>query len=221
MSAYLNTVSVHTTMTSIVFVPNRARMYVANGMAPVCENTYVELPTVCQFNPETFLDEQYATVTNDDFRRDYPQMAAAEQLLIEAKKAYEYRNDPQGALRFLKQAITLDGQNAAYHFTAAIMALKTRDYSYALSALKQSLALETSPHRRLLSQYYLGRVYAHLGCEKAARERFAMVATSHASAPKLRAAARDSCRKTKCIGRHRIRPKSLRILFQFADMLEY
>jgi hypothetical protein len=101
------------------------------------------------------------------------------------------------------------------------MALKARHYSYATRALKKSLELETSPHRRLLSQYYLGRVYAHLGYEKAARERFAIVASSDESGPKLMAAASDSYRKTRRLSRYRLKPKSLRIFFQFADMLEY
>jgi len=220
-SAFLNTVSVHTTMTSVVLVPNNGRIYVANGMAPVCENTYVELPTVDRFNPDTFLDDDYATVTNDDFKREHPKMAAAEQLLIKAKKAYEYRNDHVEALRLLKQAINLDGENAAYRFVAAIMASKAGHYSYATSALKKSLELETAPHRRLLSHYYLGRVYAHLGYEKAARESFAIVAGSDESEPKLGAAAARSYRKTRRLRRYRLKPKSLRIVFQFADMLEY
>ena len=220
-SAFLNTVSVHTTMTSVVLVPNNGRIYVANGMAPVCENTYVELPTVDRFNPDTFLDDDYATVTNDDFKREHPKMAAAEQLLIKAKKAYEYRNDHVEALRLLKQAINLDGENAAYHFVAAIMASKAGHYSYATSALKRSLELGTSPHRRLLSHYYLGRVYAHLGYEKAARERFSIVTVSDESEPKLRAAAARSYRKTRRLRRHQLKPKSLPIVFQFADMLEY
>jgi tetratricopeptide (TPR) repeat protein len=220
-SGFLNTVSVHTTMTSMVLVPSEGRIYVANGMGPVCENTYIELPTVQEFDPDTFLDEEYVAIANDDFKREHPEMAAAEQLLIEAKKAYEYRNDYGAALRLMNQAIKLDGENAAYHFVAAIMALKAGCHSYATSALQRSLELESSPYRRLLSHYYLGRVYAHLGSRKAARERFGLVASSSHSGPKLRAAASDSYRKTRRILRYRLKPKSLRIVFQFADMLEY
>jgi tetratricopeptide (TPR) repeat protein len=136
-------------------------------------------------------------------------------------KVYEYRNDYGTALRLLNQAIKLDGQNAAYHFVAAIMALKAGCHSYATSALQESLELESSPYRRLLAHYYLGRVYALLGSRKAARAKFGLVASSSQSGPKLRAAASDSYRKTRRLRRHRLRPKSLRIVFQFADMLEY
>jgi len=47
------------------------------------------------------------------------------------------------------------------------------------------------------------------------------VLSADESGPKLKAAAWDSYRKTNRILRYRLKPKSLRILFLFADMLDY
>ncbi len=63
-----NVISAVDTVTSAVFAPDRGKVYVANGTAPVSQNTYVEVPTIGAFDRDSFADSSYYTIDTDNYR---------------------------------------------------------------------------------------------------------------------------------------------------------
>jgi tetratricopeptide (TPR) repeat protein len=220
--AFPNTVSVHTTVTSAVLEPEKNRVFVANGMAPVSETTFVELPTVNNFDPATFLSQPYTTHLNDDFARNHPQMAAGLQKFIEAKNAYEQRFDLEDSLAKMEEAIALDESNPSYKFVAAMVYLRKGDFSKGRAHLENLLKTDhVSPQKELLGQYYLGRIAAHRNQRAVARNYLEFV-VANAMDHKLKSAAEKALKSMRGIGRrYNLGRKSLMIMFQQADMLHY
>lgn len=220
-----STVGVHTTMTSLVLEPSKGTFYMAAGRAPVCHGPYVELPLVGGENdPRSLFDQQAPcrVLENREFREQHPEKSAALQLFIEAKNAYEYKNDFRQAYNLLQDVVQVDDSNPAYYFQLGIFALKCRDYDGAVNALSAVLNRPyiTSQLRRL-AQYYRGRTLAHLGCRDAAVSDFAQVLDDAETDNKLRAAARRASRTTSLFGNCTLPQRSLTIMMQQSDMLHY
>lgn len=155
-----NTVGVHTTIGSVILVPDQGKMYVANGTAPVSHNQYVELPAIENFDPKTFSSENYEVIDNSDWKKTHPEAFAALQDFIAAKKAYEFEKDDEKAFDLLKKVTQKDPDNSSYFFNLAILALKNDDEETAVTALSKILELGHTEQNINLANYYLGRIFA-------------------------------------------------------------
>jgi hypothetical protein len=218
----VNVVAVHTTLSSSVFDTARHKVYVADGWAPVSQSTYVEVPTVEEFNPDTFGSEPFSSFENKSYSINFPSLAQAEQLFIEAKIAHESELDTQKSSQILKQVVALDPSNAAYQFVSAIMALKNQDFSSAEMALAACEKLKYH-HYQLLGHYYLGRIYADRGEKNQAIKKLEQVlegADLALEIPLIRAtqAALDQVYN---FGRLRFNTSNLPLFMAEADMLKY
>lgn len=216
-----NTVAVHTTMTSVVILPDESQIYVSNGQGPASQGKYVSFPLVSAFNPERFMSESYEVIDNGTFAASYPKLAKAEQLYIEAKKAYEYQNDARTALSFMREAVATDGDNPNYFFILGILALKEKLFDEAWYAFDRILTLEQGQHITRLAHYYRGRMLAQEGNRSDATKDFTMITDDPQSDPKLRAAAEKALTKTRLLPVYRIKPLELNLLMQWADMQGY
>jgi len=217
-----NVVAVHTTMTSVVIQPERNRLFVASGKAPVPMSTYVELPLVAQFNADDFAGKPFEKISNDWYWNQEPKMAAAEQEFIQAKIAFESQLDYPRAMDFMVRAIELDGTNPAYHFNHAMLALKANDFPRAKAALEKAQPLG-DPHFKLMSTYYLGRIAAHGNDRKTARALFEQVLRegTDPKEKKLRAAAEAGLKKLPGLFAYKLHTGSMALMLQEADVVEY
>ena len=166
-----STIAKPITVTSVVLKPEAGKIYVANGVAPVSQRSYVELPLVESFDPEKFAGEKYKVYDASWFQKDYPAQAQAEQKFIQAKIAFDSKREPRRAHALLREAIGLDRDNPSYYFVSGILALKAGMNSDAKADLT---ALLTMPYRHywFLARYYLGRIYGAEGNQSLARENF-------------------------------------------------
>lgn len=217
-----NVVAVHTTLSSAVFDPVRGRAFVASGLAPVSLTTYIEIPLIDSFDPSHFPSEFFSTLENSNYFTDYPEIAQAEQLYIEAKTAFETELNPKKSFHILKQASALDPSNAAYSFVEGIMALKAELFNSATKAFQRCENLD-SKHHRLLGQYYLGRIHADSGNRKKAIEKLEKVlmdANPIEEAPLL-LATQNALTKLKKRLPVRMNTDSLSLFMPEADMVQY
>lgn len=222
ISALGNTVAVHTTLSSMVFDSSTQKLYVASGLAPVSLSSYVELPSITTFDPKTFNSSSYEILENSTFYTDYPKLAEAEQLFIEAKTAYDSDLKPRRAFEILNNAIALVPDHSAFRFVHAIMALKSDLVEEAKQSLEECEGL--SPlHYQLLGHYYLGRILAHEGQTEAAIAKLNLViqkASQELEVPLLKAT-KKSLNQLKKTGRLKLNPATLAIFMPEADMLRY
>jgi predicted choloylglycine hydrolase len=218
----VNVVAVHTTLSSSVFDSKNHKAYVASGWAPVSQSPYVEVPLIEEFNPDTFKSEKYSTVENKSFPTEYPSLAQAEQLFIEAKIAQETELDTGKSFQLLKQVVALDPQNAGYQFILAIMALKNQDFAAAEKALNACEKLKYH-HYQLLGHYYLGRLLADQGDKIRAQKKLEKVlegADLALEAPLIQAT-QKALEQLHNVGRVRLNTHRLPIFMAEADMLTY
>lgn len=216
-----NVVSVHTTMTSVVFQPGADKLFVASGQAPVSTTKYVELPVVAKFNPDTFSEEKYVVKEGVGYAEKHPEIAKAEQFFIKAKITFESELNSAKAYHFMKQALALDAENPAYHFVAGILALKAKRFGEAEPYFTR-IANSEFEHYALLGLYYEGRVLAHNGNKAEARKRFEAL-KAKANSPRerlLKAAAEESLRQVSK-SKYKINPATLALMMQQADMVNY
>jgi hypothetical protein len=221
-----STVGVHSTMTSLVIEPAKGTVLMAAGQAPVCHGPYVELPLVGSgFDPRIAFEHPVSAprVThNKSFQQDHPEKAAALQLFIEAKAAYEYDNNFVRAYGLLQEVVKVDDTNPAYFFQLGIFALKCRDYEAAITAFNDASARSyLTPQLRRLVHYYRGRTSAHLSHREAALADFSKVENDPATDSKLRSANRWASYMVTLFGSQTLRQKSLNIMMQQSDMLHY
>lgn len=222
VSALGNTVAVHTTLSSLVFDSSTDKLFVASGLAPVSLSNYVELPSIRGFNPESFMHSSYEVLENSTFYDEYPKLAEAEQLFIEAKTAYDSDLNPKRAFDILKGAIALVPDHSAFHFVQSIMALKAGLFDEATEALKQCETLEHQ-HYQLLGHYYLGRILAHQGDSHGAIQKLELVKkkASPLLEKPLLAATQKALKQLKNTGRLKLNTTTLAIFMPEADMLRY
>ncbi|MCB9254215.1 MAG: hypothetical protein H6617_05995 [Bdellovibrionaceae bacterium] len=216
-----NAVAVHTTITSLVYLPAQGRVFVANGMAPTSQSTFVELPTVENFSAENFADTDYETYENDSFKKLYPNKALAEQAFIQAKMAYEYHDNVPAARASLRQATQLETDNPYLYFLQGIFELKSGYLGEGQKAFRESLQNQPTRHQAQLAHYYLGRIYAHWRYTGAALQQFAEILNADKADPKLFDAALVAYQKTRRWGSLKLRIDKLPVMMQQADMQHY
>jgi tetratricopeptide (TPR) repeat protein len=217
-----NTIGCHTTLGSVVLDPARGRVLVSTGPAPACHSEFVALPLAGTFARGEFpaLDER--TACRDSFERDHPEKAAAQRLFIEAKTAYEMRNDAARACELMKQVVSNDASNPAYFFQLGIFALKNGHYEEAIEALDGVFRTPyVTAQLRRLAHYYLGRALGHLRKPSEALVHLQAVLDDPSTDRKLRTAAHKAAQRTKLFGRCALRKRSLNIMVQHSDMLHY
>ena len=222
-----NTVSVHTTIASIVFVPGDKTMYVASGEAPVSENAYYGFPVPEMFDVNTFGTESSArasealVLAGSTFRQDHPDMAQAEQSFILAKEAYEFNNDSKGAFALMQQAVRKDPSNPHYYFVLAILGLRAGQPDAARQGFESILKVNPSDHQKNLALYYLGRMDAAEGNGASAIEGFQAILDDSAAYGKLQAAAETALEKVTRFGSYSFEIQNLSLMIQQGDMEHY
>jgi len=216
-----NTVASSTSVSSIVLLPSENRIFVSNGMAPTAHGTFVSFPLFENFNPKTFMNQPYEKVSPSTFAVKNPKMAQALQVLIEAKKNYEYNNDSLGTLKLLRKVVKLDPSNANYHFMHGIFALKSGYFAEGKNAFTKVIDMNASPHATNLAHYYRGRVSSHYKNKGSAYRDFNAVLKSTFNDAKLKAAARTSIKKNKSWAGYKIDRNKLPIMMQQADLTAY
>jgi hypothetical protein len=217
-----NTVGCHTTLGSVVLDPARERVLVSTGRAPACHSEFVELPLVGTFARGAGPALPSVTLGTSTFAGDHAEKMTAVQLFIEAKVAYEMRNDHARAYELMKQVIWHDASNPAYFFQLGIFALKNGQYDEALTALDGVFHTPyVTAQLRRLAHYYLGRTFAHLKQKTEALAHFQAVLDDAETDAKLRTAARRAARTTRLLGRCMLRKRSLVPMMQQSDMLGY
>ncbi len=217
-----NTVAVHTTMTSAVVIPERGLIYIANGQAPVSQNSYIQLPTPEAFDSET-LSNFNLEIPNNQFPKDYPRLAASEQKFIAAKMAYEYDNDHNTSARYLQEAIALNPQETIYRFNYAIIQIRAKKYDEAIAALEYLTKqdLQSNDHWLHLAHHYLGAVSVERRDSEAAIRHFETVLTSPEVDGRLRQSAQELLNKVRSRQFPKIALKQLGLMFQQGDLMEY
>ncbi|MEZ4749120.1 MAG: C45 family peptidase [Bdellovibrionota bacterium] len=192
-----NTVAVHTSITSLVYLPAQGKVFVANGMAPTSQSTFVEFPSIEEFSVESFPTSAYEKIENDDFKKEYPNKALAEQAFIQAKMAYEYHDNVPAARASLRQATGLETDNPFLFILQGIFELKMGYLGEAQKAFRLALQSQPARHQKQLAQYYLGRIYAHWGYTGSALQQFYEVLNAEEADPKLFDAALVAYQKTR------------------------
>jgi hypothetical protein len=208
-----NTVSASTTVSSSVWLPDSGKVYVANGLAPVSQNDYVELPTVTAFDEHTFADDDYEVIAQDRFRRSHASMLEAEVLYQRAREAFEYDNDADTATDRMLEAVAVDGTNPGLWLHCALYALRAGRTDVARRAVDEMLAADWDPQRHRVARYLRGRLAAHDGDAGAARAYLTTVVGDPEAGPRLVAAARKTLGKLERrrrveLGAHELSPMS-------------
>jgi tetratricopeptide (TPR) repeat protein len=217
-----NTVSLHTTLSSLVLDPARKRVLVSAGQAPACHGDFVELPLAGTFDRRDFPGLARRLESPSRFPESHPKFAKALQIFIRAKMAYEYDNDAERAYELLKEVVQVDDTNPAYFFQLGIFALKNQQHFPAIEAFTHVLANEGQTQQlRRLAHYYRGRAHGHLARSRPALADLEAVLDDPATDAKLRRAARSAAWRIKYFGRLRLTSRSLRIMMQQSDMLDY
>ena len=217
-----NVVATHFTVTSAVLDTGLGSLYLASGLAPTSLTTFVELPLIDRFNPETFEQETYKTITEDSYHKNYPVISNTEQLYISAKNAFEIENDPVKSKQILKQAVALDPENSAYIYMLGLMSIKANDFAAAKDAFKVCAGVAIG-HHKLTCLYFSAKVSGAFGDNDNATNLFEEVlslADPHYEAPLIEAAKKNLSilKRTKRIT---LNPDTLGIFMPEADVLAY
>lgn len=192
-----NTIAASITVSSSVWAPERSRVHVANGSAPVSLNAYVALPTIDAFDPDAF--ECFGTI--DPGSTGTP----GEPAFIAAKSALEYEDDAEAAVAHLREARAVD-DDPSIALVLGLAAVRCDRRDVAEEALEAAANQERDVRRRLVASYVLGRLYADRGDHERARACFDEVTRDPKSGDKLAAAARRAAKKHRRLGARDIAP---------------
>lgn len=216
------TVSVMTTVTSIVAQPERQRVFVASGRAPVPHSTYVELPLPAAFDPDAFVASDYETIVNDGYQRSHPEKLAALRRFTLAKEAFEYRNDVAGAEAILAEVVRRDPENLRYQLLWGLMKLKLDDFAGGEEVFRKIIATDDNDlHTKDVALYLVGRIRADRNDEAQARAAFAALVADARVDQKLKDAAEFGLDQLGRILRYKLDPLRLSAMFQFGDLQNY
>jgi len=219
--AFPNTIAAHYTVSSAIWRPTLGHMYMASGTVPVSQGSYVQFPTCDRFDPETFAAHETPSFDNDDFRKQHPQAAAAEQLFVRAKCAFEYRADLPETLRLMREVNATDDSNPAYHFIQGLVAAKLGEFGEADAAADRVLELATDATRIPLARYLKARIAAHRGKRDEARTLLVRVRSDHAACSRLRDATVAVERKLKWRRRLPLGPRDIAFMGFLPDAYRY
>lgn len=216
-----STLAVHITVGSAVFCPGENRFFVGNGMAPVCQNDFVEFPWIGRENESEFARISYEKIPGGKFRSHHPEMAEALERYIEAKVLYENYSKVDEAYLKVQEAVRLDPSNAAYLFVLGIFACKQELWDKARDSFSQVLGMDHTERLHHLSAYYRGRIYAHEANKPAAFADYDHLLSCSGLDEKLKRAARMAKNRLRFFGSHPFAPHNLPLMMQFADLLSY
>jgi len=216
------TVSVMTSVTSVVAKPSEGRLYVATGTAPAAHSTYVELPLPWTFDPDQFATSTFSTIDNSGFAQSHPAVLAGIRRFIDAKEAFEYRNDSESAARILNEVVATDPGNARYRLLLAMTQMRNESFSAARTTLSTLLTNgSTDSHALLVAHYLRGRILADAGNESGAAVDFQAVTSAAGVDAKLKEAADYGLGQLGRLRRYRLEAHKLSIMFQFGDLQNY
>ncbi len=218
-----NTVSVHTTMTSAIFDAGQNKLYMANGMAPVSQNEYIELPSPDLFNADTFSESGSQIISSKSYVTEHPAKARAEKKFIAAKIAYEIDMNTKEAEQLMLEALRADTSNPHYYMTLAVFQLKQNKTNDALSNLEKVTTMYDK-HLANVAQYFIGRIHAmNVFSKKLALNhlRLAFELSNLETEKSLKAAAEKSIQSVTIAGYVTFNPSKVSYLMQEGDFLSY
>lgn len=186
-----NTVSVHLTVGSVVVDPQNRRMFVANGLAPVTHNEYIEFPLwFADVEKEFESGRQFVTFDNNYYRQSEPTQYQGMKKFLESKTAYEIEKNTKKAYDLMKETVAIDSSNPVYFIDLAILAMKNNDIDFGMQQLDKVLSMDHANTVKALARYYKARVLAHKGQNDAAKEELKKVEADPAAADSLKSAAK-------------------------------
>jgi len=173
-------VSQLTNVTSAVFSPADFRFWVADGLSPVCNNTYRGFNLMDELaddapngRPDDLTSNDY--VNTDDFR--------ALRKYYEAFVSFSIPpTDAGAAFDKIEEAIAVKPDEATYRRVAAKMLLKRGDATAAMAHLNHALESVQSPSERAQAHLLLGFANDLLGKREDATECYRAALKLHESA---------------------------------------
>ncbi|RMH42919.1 MAG: hypothetical protein D6689_06655 [Deltaproteobacteria bacterium] len=216
-----NVVSASHNVTSAVLAPDRGRMFVARGPAPVSQNAYVELPMLDAFDPDALADAPVVTLAGGIDRGTHGALVDAERLYNEARAAFEYRDDADAAARLCRRAIALDPDNPALRVALALWEVRAGRYDAAERAAASARAHTWDGPRARLARYLCGRLAAHRGAADDALADLRAVAADPDVHPRLAAAAREAADAVARRGRLRLGRREIAPMSWLPDAFRY
>ena len=156
-----NTVATSHTVSSSVWHPAAGEVWVANGPAPTSRGTFISLPSVAAFDPDTFEPADRASITSIQGCGSSV-MAEAERQVIAGRKAYEYSNDAAVACNHMAEAARLT-DDPALHLSHGLFAIRAGSYVAAAKAMDATLDCGWDDQRRAVATYLRSRLAAHAG----------------------------------------------------------
>jgi hypothetical protein len=154
-------ISQGTNLTSAVFHPTDFNFWVADGLAPVCNNTYRGFNLMDELadngstvEPATLPPNDY--VHTDDYKALRKYYEAVIKFMIPP-------TDEKAAFTKLGEAIAIKPDEAIYRRLAALMLLRRGDASAASEHLRHTLDCVQSPSERAQAHLLLGFAYDLLG----------------------------------------------------------
>lgn len=147
-------ISQGTNLTSAVFHPANFDFWVADGLAPVCNNAYIGFNLTDELadngssvEPATLPPNDY--VHSDDYKALRKYYEAAIHFMVPP-------TDEKAALSKLEEAIAIKPDEAIYHRLVALMLLRKSDAAAAAEHLKQALECVQSPSELAQAHLLLG-----------------------------------------------------------------
>ena len=147
-------ISQGTNLTSAVFRPTNFDFWVADGLSPVCNNTYLGFNLMDELTgggapvePKVLPPNEY--VLTDDYKALRKYYEAAVSFMIPPV-------DEKAAFNKLNEAIAIKPDEAIYHRLAARMLLRQGDAATASEHLKQALECVQSPSELAQTHLLLG-----------------------------------------------------------------
>jgi hypothetical protein len=217
-----NVIATHFTVTSAVFDTGTGSLYFAKGLAPSSLTEFIQFPLINNFNPNTFQDTSYDTITHDHYHRDYPRESLAEKMYIAAKSAYEIDLDTKKSSSLLNHVVLIDPKNPAYLFMLGLMEIKTGNPAQAKKTLEKCANL-TDGHYNLTCRYFTAKIDAASAQPVRATKIFEEIlaeANARIEAPLIRAT-KANLKTLKRTNYLRFNPDTLSIFMPEGDVLAY
>ncbi|MBI4042078.1 MAG: hypothetical protein HY391_01245 [Deltaproteobacteria bacterium] len=163
-----------TNITSVVIAPERKKIYVATGRAPVSNSPYLELPLEWDITSTAEMTPQY--LEGNTFRFDEAKFEALQQY-IRAYKIIEDNGNLNEAIAHLQEAVRLHPDDGHYWLTLGVIALKEGESLQALSYFQSALQRELALTQQQLTWLYQGRAFDVMGDRRSALAAYQIIPT--------------------------------------------
>ncbi|OGP59694.1 MAG: hypothetical protein A2V67_02780 [Deltaproteobacteria bacterium RBG_13_61_14] len=176
---------------SVVMDSTAMTFWIASGRAPVGNSRYAGFHFEDGFSgPEALrpLPALHGAWEND------PRLEGL-RLYIRAEAKYRQKNDPNGAISDLKDALALDPAEPVYAQVLGLLLLKTGQPEAAALMFQQALSLPQTFHKQSLGHLWLARSYDLQGRRDLARAEYQRVLAISPLHPRVRAAAAAGLKK--------------------------